>query len=495
MNILLDTNILIPLEDTGSPLSQELAELKLYSSELKYNLFYHKSQLEDIQRDKNEMRRTIVESRWNQYRELPSPPIPNDAEIQKLGWREIKANDRIDNHLLFALLRNSCHILVTNDEGIHTKAANSKIGDRVLRSSQFVAFLKRQRDSRIPKDLPYGIVLKYLHEFDLADSFFNSLRPTYEGFDSWYNKCAQEQRQAWCLINGENKLNGICIFKEESNPKIADENPPINGKALKLCTFKIGEELRGRKFGERMLYTAFKYAFENNYDWIYLHTRGPEQKKLTALCLEYGFEKIGKYKMGKDIDDVFLKPMRPSSTIKTSAIDYAKKFYPHYLDSDDIQKFLVPIRKGFHDQIFPDLMEYTLFKDDPAFYTPQSNTIKKAYLCNSKIQRMRVGDLVVFYKTQEDQGATCIGIIEEAKHISDVSEIMSLVAKRTVYSQKEIQDMLSTSGSILVILFRLLRYFPKTISREKLTSAGILGPIQSIRTISSQSFNTLKSYI
>ena len=52
-------------------------------------------------------------------------------------------------------------------------------------------------------------------------------------------------------------------------------NPPINGKALKLCTFKIGEELRGRKFGERMLYTAFKYAFENNYDWIYLHTRGP----------------------------------------------------------------------------------------------------------------------------------------------------------------------------------------------------------------------------
>ena len=108
---------------------------------------------------------------------------------------------------------------------------------------------------------------------------------------------------------------------------------------------------------------------------------------------------------------------------------------------------------------------------------------------------MRVGDLVVFYKTQEDQGATCIGIIEEAKHISDVSEIMSLVAKRTVYSQKEIQDMLSTSGSILVILFRLLRYFPKTISREKLTSAGILGPIQSIRTISSQSFNTLKSYI
>ena len=126
MNILLDTNILIPLEDTGSPLSQELAELKLYSSELKYNLFYHRSQLEDIQRDKNEMRRTIVESRWNQYRELPSPPIPNDEEIQKLGWREIKANDRIDNHLLFALLRNSCHILVTNDEGIHTKAANSK---------------------------------------------------------------------------------------------------------------------------------------------------------------------------------------------------------------------------------------------------------------------------------------------------------------------------------------------------------------------------------
>lgn len=476
MNILLDTNILIPLEDTNQTLSSEFANLKNFSNKLRYSLYYHPLQINDIRRDKNERRREIVESRINQYLELPSPPIPNDGEIATLGWKESNDNDRIDNILLFALLRNSCHILVTNDEGIHAKATYAKINDRVLRSSQYVDFLKKQLDLHTSKELPYGIVLKYLHEFNVSDHFFDSLRAAYNDFDKWYNKCAKEQRQAWCLINSKNNLNGICIFKEENNPKITDEHSPISGKVLKLCTFKIGEELRGKKFGERMLYTAFKYAYEGNYDWIYLHTRGPEQEKLTALCLEYGFERHGTYKMGNNIDEVFLKPMKPDENEKLSPIDFSKKFYPYYIDSPRVQKYLIPIKKIFHDQIFPDAMEETLFKDDPAFYNSQSNTIKKAYLCHASIKTINEGDLLVFYRTQENQGATCIGIVESAQRVENINEIISLVSKRTVYSANEITEMLKRKGFLLVILFRLLKFFPHPIISKNLTSMGIKGP-------------------
>ena len=68
MNILLDTNILIPLEDTRRILESSFAEMRKLSAEQQHCLYIHPMQIQDIKRDRNEMRKSIVISRFTAVR-------------------------------------------------------------------------------------------------------------------------------------------------------------------------------------------------------------------------------------------------------------------------------------------------------------------------------------------------------------------------------------------------------------------------------------------
>lgn len=99
MNILLDTNILIPLEDTSKTLDSSFAELRKLSAEQQHCLYIHPMQFEDIKRDKNQERRTIVLSRLKQYSQIENPPILSDQECRELGLSQSNDNDRVDNNI------------------------------------------------------------------------------------------------------------------------------------------------------------------------------------------------------------------------------------------------------------------------------------------------------------------------------------------------------------------------------------------------------------
>lgn len=137
MNILLDTNIIIPLEDTSKILDSSFAELRKLSAEQSHCLYIHPMQLEDINRDKNQERREIVLSRLKQYSQIENPPILSDQECHELGLSQSNDNDKVDNNVLFALYRGAAHLLVTNDEGIHRKASKIGLQDKVYRLEQF----------------------------------------------------------------------------------------------------------------------------------------------------------------------------------------------------------------------------------------------------------------------------------------------------------------------------------------------------------------------
>ena len=138
MNILIDTNILIPLEDTGRVLDGRFAELRRYVDELGFRLFIHPAQFDDLNRDRDEGRRTIVMSRVQQYARIPQPPELTETERLQNGWNQSKDNDRVDNLLLHAVHRGAAHILISNDDGIRTKAARVAIQERVYRLDQAV---------------------------------------------------------------------------------------------------------------------------------------------------------------------------------------------------------------------------------------------------------------------------------------------------------------------------------------------------------------------
>lgn len=133
MNILLDTKIIIPLEDTSRILDSSFAELRKLSAEQQHCLYIHPIQFEDIKRDKNLERQKIVLSRLKQYSQIDNPPILTEKDGLKLGLSQSNDNDRVDNNVLFALYRGAVHLLVTNDEGIHKKAQQIGIQDKVYR--------------------------------------------------------------------------------------------------------------------------------------------------------------------------------------------------------------------------------------------------------------------------------------------------------------------------------------------------------------------------
>ena len=101
MNILLDTNIIIPLEDTNRVLSTSFADLKRLAAEQHHCFYIHPLQYDDIKRDKNKERRQIVLSRLEQYPRITNPPVLDDKEREELGLKEADDNDKVDNNVLF----------------------------------------------------------------------------------------------------------------------------------------------------------------------------------------------------------------------------------------------------------------------------------------------------------------------------------------------------------------------------------------------------------
>lgn len=485
MNILLDTNIIIPLEDTNKKLDSSFAKLRKLSVEQQHCLYIHPMQFQDINRDRNRERRDIVISRLAQYSKIDNPPFLSEKECLELGLRQANDNDRVDNNVLFALYRGAVHILVTNDEDIHKKSIKLGIQDKVYRLEQFIQFLQRSIFSRFSFDYT-GVRERYLYEIDKNQIFFDSLRKSYEGFDDWFQKSAEQQRKCWCIEDGMNSVVAICIYKREKDVKLTSDGGIVRGEILKLCTFKVDPIARGKKFGERLMYIAFDYCVKNNIDWVYLHTYGEEQKTLVGLCEEYGFYFLGKYKQ----DDVYIKSMKLVDDCD-STLDSLIKYYPYFKDSEVVNKFIVPIQPKYHEDLFPDFssMRGSLFEKDQSLYSCQGNTIKKAYLCHSKIQSIKQGDIVLFYRSQDRKSIQCMGIVEKVLFSDDVDEVFSMIAKRTVYSYSELQDVMSKKT--LVILFRFVA-FNSEIHIEDMQIAGIKGNIQSIRQITEEQYLRIK---
>lgn len=485
MNILLDTNIIIDLNDLTRMLDPRLAQMQRLLDQLSYHIFLHPNQIDDFCRDANEQRKAINLSRVKQYNSIDSPPIPTDDELLRLNWTQNSDNDRIDNLLLYALSVGAVHILVSNDNGLHRKARRAGFQDRVHRLEQFITFLDAQLGGQFC--VPLGIEEKKVYALKPQAPFWDSLRKSYAGFDEWFKKISLEHRSAWCVLADNGAPLAVCIYKQEKFIEF-DNRLPIEGKVLKICTFKIDECFRGRKLGERLLYTAFHYALENSYD--YLHIQVHSQDRLIDLCSDFGFTKMGHYKE----DEVWVKCMRaPSQGLGNAGtcLEFAQLYYPHFFDSNDVQKFIVPIQPTYHEELFPDISDDAdgLFAKQFILHSPHSNTIKKAYISHARITKIKPGDILLFYRTEDRKSIQVIGVAEQILFTENLEETVALVSKRTVFTKQQLEDLLKKR--ILIILFRLMAY-TDPIGHKFFANANIKEPIQTIREISSEAYEVLQ---
>lgn len=483
MRILLDTNIIIPLEDSSAALEDSFSEFVRLAAEHQHQLLAHPSSIEDIKRDEDITRQRISLSRFNKYSLLDSPPKPKIEDLTEYQLNQSTENDRVDNEILFSIFKDAANILVSEDRKLHAKAARLGIKDRVFYLQQAVEFLRRMYQ-KVPVTLP-NIQEHQLYQIVLDDSFFDSLREDYlDEFDNWFKKAAREGRRAWVYKTQSGQLGAICIFNIEKNPIITSDNRSIPGNVLKLCTFKVDETVRGRRIGELFLKAAFRYATANNLEHIYLHTRPGKQDFLIDFCKDFGFYLFGSYRA----DDVYIKdhPLMPPQE-NLDDLTYHKKYYPNFRADVQVGKYIVPIKPEYYKVLFPDNEpQRSLFE----LGNVAGNAIRQAYLCHARLGGIRSGDILFFYRSRDWQAIASVGVVEQVGDYQNIDKIMQLVAKRTVYSLDEINEMAIKQTK--VILFRIAQHLSEPISFDWLKKQGIVnGNIQTIRNISNESFKKI----
>jgi hypothetical protein len=99
---------------------------------------------------------------------------------------------------------------------------------------------------------------------------------TTQGSTSGSTKCAKEHRKCW-VVDVAGTLAGVVIRKEETRPEASVVKSP-GQRILKLCTFIMGAQYRGEKFGEQLLKQCLWFAQTNCYDIVYV-TAFPEQRR------------------------------------------------------------------------------------------------------------------------------------------------------------------------------------------------------------------------
>lgn len=489
MRILIDTNIFIYREEYRV-VDEDLTELLQLLNEIKSELVVHPLSIEELRNDKDSSRRAVNLSKIQAYSTLTKPPDSSkDSKYRELIPIRENSHDKIDNEILYALYRDSVSYLITEDKGIHKKAQLIGVSDRVFFIGEALDHFNKYLPSKIATLTPPGLIEDYLHNIDLEDTFFDSLRADYD-FNKWFKQKCREGRKCYVHKLSNGTLGAILIFKIED--EFIPTTPPLpKEKRLKISTLKVDRV--GFKIGELLLKVAIDEALKNKIDEIYLTHFTEKEDRLVDLITEYGFYHAGEI-IGKKNEDVYAKRLS-SETDDISHLtpaEISRMYYPSICDSESVNKFIIPILPEFHDRLFTDYKSrQTHLSEYFGEFTIEGNTIKKAYLTGSNIKKIKSGDIIFFYRSRDTKAITSIGVVD-AFHPekSKLDEIMRIIGKRSVYTSEEIENMKKPLG---IILFRhhfhLQKDVPLRIARElKILS----GHPQSISQISEEQYITLK---
>ncbi|MCB9871489.1 MAG: GNAT family N-acetyltransferase [Planctomycetes bacterium] len=456
MKLLLDTNVFIPLEPAAAadlePTSAIAARVWQLAHAGGHTAFLHPATKHDLARDKDTGRAELRGVLLAKYAELPDPPsIPSRLKAV-IGEAPHGSNDWVDDSLLAALEADAVDFVISQDKGVRAKARRLGIDDRVLTLDEALRVL----GGRPPVVAPPAVKAIKAHALPSDDPILESFRQDYPGFDKWFSKCRREHRQAW-KIDGAGRLAAFCIVKDEEEDGLG-----LGAKPMKICSFKVAPEFNGFKYGELLLKTLFEHAYSNGNTSMFV-TVFERHSGLLELLEDFGFErKDHRTKLG---EVVLVKQLSPRPGV--FGLPYHVAFGPPRFDRNN-PWFIVPIQPRYSDVLFPETAEAkSLFEGQYAF----GNAIRKAYLCHSACRQLSSGDVLAFYRTRVRQGLIAIGVVEDALVSEDPATVLRAVARRTVYSTREVEDL--CRRPVLAIRFRQTMLVKPSRSADELVKANV----------------------
>lgn len=468
MKILIDTNVVIHLED--NKIIDDAFSL-FYNLAITNNckILYHPNAIpKDIERDKDSFRQEVIQSKLKKYEVLEDACIPTPDFLAKL--KNNKINDKIDNMQLYQLYRGFVDYFITEDKGIHSKSKKLDLEDKVMTVQEALFFLEEKFTIKIPTHpILKGHSLREIENL-FSTSFFNSLREDYgnENFDNWLSKCIIDNRRCYSLIvDGE--LKALLIYNVES---VEDHKiPSVYDRALKICTLKVDNSAFGIKLGELFLNKMFQYCINQGIKYLYL-TVYDKQFQLINLLENFGFIR---QEFTNSIGCVEIRMIKCMDKGKIDTCCNDSFTHPFYNDNKERKKFVIPIQPQFYKTLFKDgkLRQPTLFDKSLEYINEiQGNTIYKAYISHSKITSLKHGDILFFYSSKSSQVIEPVGILESFKIVDNFDDLWEMVQKKTVFSQDDLKTMLSEKGKLHVITFRLITYLDNHINLNKIKNIG-----------------------
>lgn len=318
--------------------------------------------------------------------------------------------------------------------------------------------------------------IKHFKDIDLNDSFFDSLRASYEGFDNWFKRKASNNEVVYTYYENLSLKDFLYLkIEEESLDDVFPVLPPK--KRLKVGTFKIDN--RGTKRGERFMKKIMDRAIAEEVEEIYV-TIFPEERLFPLIHMfeTYGFRHVATKKhINGNIENVYIKNM--FSHVGDILLDYP------FVNRTIGDNFVLSIYPKYHTQMFPDskLMtenEFNLIND-----VSETNSIFKVYICWMRdVWKLKHNDKVIIYRTTDIPGrayfrsvATSICSVLEVKTYGDFDSEDAFIAymkKYSVFNEAELRYWYNKKSNFTVIkLLYNVAFKKRVIMRDLIEKVGI----------------------
>ncbi len=495
MKVLLDTNIIIHRE-ASKIINQDIGVLFNWIDKLKYEKFIHPATVEELNRNKDPQTvatMAIKVASYNLIRNL----APTSQVLEQISKQiDTVANDENDTKILNEVFCDRVDILISEDKKIHTKALLLGISEKVFKIDQFLEKVTAEN----PNLVDYKVLAVKKVDFaqvDLQDTFFDSFREDYIGFDKWFNKKADEIAYV-CYSN--NILSAFLYIKvEDEAENYSDIQPNFKRKKrLKIGTLKVTSN--GFKIGERFLKIIFDNALQYNVSEIYvtIFDKRPEQVRLIALLEEWGFNYFGDKTTKAGNEKVYVKNFDRGQEVN---LLQPKKTFPFVSSVSKV--YIVPIYPEYHTELFPDSILRT---ESPINFTenePHRNALSKVYISRSYVRNLKAGDIVVFYRTGGIyQGvATTYGIVESIiDNIPNEATFIQSCRKRSVFTDKQLKEHWNykENDRPFIVNFIYAYSFRKRPNLKWLNENGVIPDIldmpRGFREISRENFLKIANY-
>jgi hypothetical protein len=479
MKALLDTNIVIHRENQIAS-SYSIGHLFRWLDRLGYTKVIHPKTIEEIRRFQDPDRMDALRIKLDAYEELKGASEPPSDFLSQLPPPR-NENDEVDNALLYEVYAGYVDLLISEDKRLRAKSRALGIEDRVHSIESLIGQLSEAHPDLIEYRM-LAVEPRPFRQINLDDSFFDSLKQDYEGFETWFRSKSIET--AYVCTNQDDALLGFMYIKsEDEDEDYRDITPALSlTRRLKIGTFKV--ESTGFRLGERFLQIAFGNARERRVSGSYLtakleNAERPEIAALVQLIQSWGFTLHGQKESRSGTERVYTKSL--GTYDNGSSI---KENFPNLRSAQRAKRFL-PILARYHTHLFPDSI---LRNENPRDYSSNVGfryALQKMYITWAPTRNAQVGDYILVYRMGANSGRkayestlTTLSVITELKsNFGDWEVFRRYCSNRTVFTEEELREFWNAGRqNLAVVSFIYVRPLTRRPILKELWDGGIVAP-------------------